>query len=282
MRTGGSPAALIFTRATALRSGSTRAAMIAAASSLSARCSRIPRCVTGRRSSYWIDPDAKADCPAGPRALCDQTVRAPVARACACRLRYPPVARVTCSGRYCPPRDGGSVGATHGARRRLAPARRRRRRWSISLGRCGDSADGHLVLHHAPSRARGPADTSRPTSTARCRLPQDDRVALWSTSSRTSALFSGTSAFHMFWATSHAAITRVRCVLRWSDSSLATRRSHASSRKMPAPDLPPTVQLVEVDPPVMAPPSTSGRGRTIRRRRLSRAPSAQPRCRPQG
>jgi hypothetical protein len=34
---------------------------------------------------------------------------------------------------------------------------------------------------------------------------------------------------------------------------------------MPAPDLPPTVQLVEVDPPVMATPSTSGRGggRTI-------------------
>jgi hypothetical protein len=30
--------------------------------------------------------------------------------------------------------------------------------------------------------------------------------------------------------------------------------------EMPAPDLPPTVQLVEVDPPVMAPPSTGGRG----------------------
>ena len=32
--------------------------------------------------------------------------------------------------------------------------------------------------------------------------------------------------------------------------------------EMPAPDLPPTVQLVEVDPPVMAPPSSTGRGRT--------------------
>ena len=30
----------------------------------------------------------------------------------------------------------------------------------------------------------------------------------------------------------------------------------------PAPDLPPTVQLVQVDPPVMPPPSTTGRGRT--------------------
>ena len=30
----------------------------------------------------------------------------------------------------------------------------------------------------------------------------------------------------------------------------------------PAPDLPPTAQLVEVDPPVMPPPSTTGRGRT--------------------
>jgi hypothetical protein len=32
--------------------------------------------------------------------------------------------------------------------------------------------------------------------------------------------------------------------------------------EMPAPDLPPTVQLFEVDPPVMAPPRTGGRGRT--------------------
>ena len=32
--------------------------------------------------------------------------------------------------------------------------------------------------------------------------------------------------------------------------------------KMPAPDVPPTAQLVEVDPPVMAPPTTGGRGRT--------------------
>jgi hypothetical protein len=32
--------------------------------------------------------------------------------------------------------------------------------------------------------------------------------------------------------------------------------------EMPAPDLPPTTRLVEVDPPVMAPPNTSGRGRT--------------------
>jgi hypothetical protein len=32
--------------------------------------------------------------------------------------------------------------------------------------------------------------------------------------------------------------------------------------KMPVPDLPPTVQLVEVDPPVMALPRTGGRGRT--------------------
>ena len=32
--------------------------------------------------------------------------------------------------------------------------------------------------------------------------------------------------------------------------------------EMPAPDVPPTAQLVEVDPPVMAPPSTGGRGRT--------------------
>ena len=32
--------------------------------------------------------------------------------------------------------------------------------------------------------------------------------------------------------------------------------------EMPAPDLPPTVQLVEADPPVMTPPSPSGRGRT--------------------
>lgn len=31
--------------------------------------------------------------------------------------------------------------------------------------------------------------------------------------------------------------------------------------EIPAPDLPPTVQLEEVDPPVMAPPSTRGRGR---------------------
>jgi Domain of unknown function (DUF3883) len=31
---------------------------------------------------------------------------------------------------------------------------------------------------------------------------------------------------------------------------------------MPAPDVPPAAQLVEVDPPVMAPPSTSGRSRT--------------------
>lgn len=31
--------------------------------------------------------------------------------------------------------------------------------------------------------------------------------------------------------------------------------------EMPAPDVPPTAQLVEVDPPVMAPPSTGGRGR---------------------
>ena len=75
--------------------------------------------------------------------------------------------------------------------------------------------------------------TSRPTSTARCRLQQDDRVALWSTSSRTSALFSGKSAFHTFWATSHAATSKVRCVPRWSDSSPATRRFRASSRKCP-------------------------------------------------
>jgi hypothetical protein len=47
-RTGGLPAALIFTRAIALRSGSTRVAMIAAASSLSARCLQILRCVTYR------------------------------------------------------------------------------------------------------------------------------------------------------------------------------------------------------------------------------------------
>jgi hypothetical protein len=33
---------------------------------------------------------------------------------------------------------------------------------------------------------------------------------------------------------------------------------------MPVPDLPPTAQLVEVDPPAMAPPSTSGRGRTVK------------------
>src|SRR5262249_40437495 len=32
--------------------------------------------------------------------------------------------------------------------------------------------------------------------------------------------------------------------------------------EMPPPDLPPAVQLVEVDPPTMAPPSTSGRSRT--------------------
>jgi hypothetical protein len=32
--------------------------------------------------------------------------------------------------------------------------------------------------------------------------------------------------------------------------------------EMPAPDLPPTVELAEVDPPVMAPPSSTGRGRT--------------------
>lgn len=32
--------------------------------------------------------------------------------------------------------------------------------------------------------------------------------------------------------------------------------------EMPAPDLPPTARLVEVDPPVMAPPNPSGRGRT--------------------
>jgi hypothetical protein len=32
--------------------------------------------------------------------------------------------------------------------------------------------------------------------------------------------------------------------------------------EMSAPDLPPTVELVEVDPPVMAPPSSTGRGRT--------------------
>jgi predicted RNA-binding protein with PUA-like domain len=32
--------------------------------------------------------------------------------------------------------------------------------------------------------------------------------------------------------------------------------------EMPAPDLPPTVELVEVDSPVMAPPGTTGRGRT--------------------
>jgi hypothetical protein len=32
--------------------------------------------------------------------------------------------------------------------------------------------------------------------------------------------------------------------------------------EMPAPDLPSTLQLVEVDPPVMAPPRTRGRGRT--------------------
>jgi hypothetical protein len=31
--------------------------------------------------------------------------------------------------------------------------------------------------------------------------------------------------------------------------------------EMPAPDVPPTVQLVEVDPPVIAPPSTGGHGR---------------------
>ena len=31
--------------------------------------------------------------------------------------------------------------------------------------------------------------------------------------------------------------------------------------EMPAPDLPPAVQLIEVSPPVMTPPGTSGRGR---------------------
>ena len=83
------------------------------------------------------------------------------------------------------------------------------------------------------AEARGPAIRSRLTSTARCGLQQDDRAALWSTSLRTSALFSGTSAFRTFWATSLAAITRVRCALRWSGSLPATRRFHASSRKCP-------------------------------------------------
>ena len=62
---------------------------------------------------------------------------------------------------------------------------------------------------------------------------RDDREALWSSSSRTSALFSGRSVFHTFWATSHVSISRVRCVLRWSDSLPATRSSRAFSKRCP-------------------------------------------------
>ena len=50
----------------------------------------------------------------------------------------------------------------------------------------------------------------------------------------------------------------MRCALRWGGSSPGTPRL---LEEMPAPDLPPAVQLVEVSPPVMAPPGTSGRGR---------------------
>ena len=51
--------------------------------------------------------------------------------------------------------------------------------------------------------------------------------------------------------------------------------------EMPAPELPPTVQLVQVDPPVMAPPRHQRPRPDNRRRRLPRAPSTQPRRRPQ-
>ncbi len=100
--------------------------------------------------------------------------------------------------------------------------------WTVTEIR--PAVTSYFTVLRASSRA---SHTSRPSSTARCKLPWAGRAALWSTSSRTSVLFSETSAFHTFRATSQTTTIRMSCVLRWSASSSATRRSRASSTRSP-------------------------------------------------
>jgi hypothetical protein len=106
--------------------------------------------------AYWTDPEAKA-------AARRVRVRYVIKPSESLWLEPAPadsvirqVPRVTCSGRFGPSGDGRAVGATHGARWRLAGIRRGRRRPGTWAARYGDSADGRRVLRHAPSRACRP------------------------------------------------------------------------------------------------------------------------------
>ena len=235
MRTGGLPAAPIFTRATALRSGSTRVrddrrGIIAFGEVLT---DPEMRDLSDDDHTYWIDSDGKAAAlrvrvryvikPSEPLWLelapADSVIRQlPVSRAQGGTAHHVTADQwaqlMALVGGWPRPDAGEDDGGI----------------WLGRLRRFSRRSPHTSPCSEPSSRA---SHTSRPTSTARCRLQQDDRVALWSTSSRTSALFSGTSAFHTFWATGHSPTCKMRCVLRWSDSSLATRRSRASSRKCP-------------------------------------------------